>query len=41
MVVSKLLGSLEGPWREFPVLSCVVAQDGEDELLPFRPRLPV
>jgi predicted glutamine amidotransferase len=37
IVVSEPLGDLPGAWNEVPESSYGVVQDGEDELLPFRP----
>jgi predicted glutamine amidotransferase len=40
LVVSEPLGDLAGVWNEVPESSCGVVQEGQDELLPFQPRVP-
>ncbi len=40
LVVSEPLGDLAGAWNEVPESSYGVVQAGEDELRPFRPRVP-
>ena len=40
LVVSEPLGTLAGVWNEVPESSYGVIQDGEDALLPFKPRVP-
>jgi len=40
LVVSEPLGELAGAWNEVPESSCCVIQEGQDDLLPFTPRLP-
>jgi glutamine amidotransferase len=40
LVVSEPLGDLAGAWNEVPESSYGVVQEGEDEMHPFRPRLP-
>ena len=40
LVVSEPLGDLVGAWNAVPESSYGVVQKGQDELLPFRPRLP-
>jgi glutamine amidotransferase len=39
MVVSEPLGGLRGAWREIPESTCVVIRHGEEEVLPFAPRI--
>lgn len=41
LVVSEPLGDLKGAWQEVPEGSCLVVQDGEEEVRPFAPLLPV
>ncbi len=38
LVVSEPLGDLAGAWNEVPESSCVIVQQGQDELRPFTPR---
>jgi predicted glutamine amidotransferase len=40
LVVSEPLGDLAGAWNEVPESSYGVIQEGQDELLPFKPRTP-
>jgi predicted glutamine amidotransferase len=40
LVVSEPLGDLAGAWNEVPEASYGVVQEGQDELLPFRPISP-
>ncbi len=40
LVVSEPLGDLAGAWNEVPESSYGVIQEGQDELLPFRPSVP-
>jgi predicted glutamine amidotransferase len=40
LIVSEPLGTLAGVWNEVPESNYGVIQDGEDALLPFRPRVP-
>jgi len=40
LVVSEPLGDLAGAWNEVPESSYGVIQEGQDELLPFKPRIP-
>jgi glutamine amidotransferase len=40
LVVSEPLGDLAGAWNEVPESSYGVIQEGQDELLPFKPRPP-
>jgi glutamine amidotransferase len=37
--VSEPLGDLKGAWNEVPEAHYGVVQAGQDELLPFRPRV--
>jgi predicted glutamine amidotransferase len=39
LVVSEPLGGLRGAWREIPESTCVVVRKGQEELLPFTPRV--
>jgi glutamine amidotransferase len=38
LVVSEPVGDLAGAWTEVPESSCVIVQEGRDELRPFTPR---
>jgi glutamine amidotransferase len=38
LVVSEPVGDLAGAWNEVPESSCVVVQEGQDELRPLTPR---
>jgi predicted glutamine amidotransferase len=40
LVVSEPLGDLKGAWNEIPESSWGVVQKGDDELHPFRPKVP-
>jgi len=37
IVVSEPLGDLKGAWREVPEGSCLVIEDGQEEVRPFAP----
>ncbi|WP_421733014.1 class II glutamine amidotransferase [Cellulomonas sp.] len=37
IVVSEPLGDLKGAWHEVPESSCLVIEDGHEELVPFQP----
>ena len=41
IVVSEPLGDLAGVWNEVPESSYGIVQEGQDELQPFAPRMPV
>jgi len=41
LVASEPLGDLAGAWNEVPESSYGIVQEGQDELLPFTPRMPV